>query len=328
MAASDASSARPQRTFGLTGAAGFIAPRHMKAIHETGNVLVAALDPNDSVGIIDSYFPDAEFFTEFERFDRHLDKLRREGRGVDFVSICSPNYLHDAHVRMALRNQANAICEKPLVLNPWNVDALADIEAESGRRVSTVLQLRHYPAVIALRDRYAAVRDRKVDLDVTYITSRGRWYHRSWKGSIEKSGGVATNIGVHFFDMLGWIFGGVRSTVVHRRQDDCAAGFLELEHARVRWFLSVNPKHLPAAQVAKGQRTFRSITIDGQEVEFSEGFGDLHTVSYREILAGRGYGLRDARPSIEMVHGIRHAALAPLRGDYHPLAANVEAFGA
>jgi UDP-N-acetyl-2-amino-2-deoxyglucuronate dehydrogenase len=313
------------RSFALTGAAGFIAPRHMKAMKETGQGLVAALDPNDSVGIIDSYFPDADFFTEFERFDRHLEKLRRDGQGVNYVSICSPNYLHDAHIRMAMRNHADAICEKPIVLNPWNIDALADIERECGRKVYTVLQLRHHPAIIALRDRYADVRDRKIDIDVTYITSRGKWYHRSWKGSLEKSGGVATNIGVHFFDMLGWIFGGLKSSAVHRRQDDCAAGVLDLEHARVRWFLSVNADHLPAAQQAKGQRTFRSITVEGQELEFSEGFTDLHTVSYREILAGRGYGLRDARPSIEMVHAIRHAGLSPLTGDYHPMCQQVEA---
>ena len=315
----------PRCKFALAGAAGFIAPRHLKAIKETGNFLVAAVDPNDSVGIIDSYFPQADFFTEVERFDRHLDKLRREGQGIDYLSICSPNYLHDAHIRMALRNHAHAICEKPIVLNPWNVDALCEIEREFGRRVFTILQLRHHPAIIALRDRHAGGHGRKVDVDVTYITSRGRWYHRSWKGSMEKSGGVATNIGVHFFDMLGWIFGGMRSSTVHRRQEDCAAGVLELEHARVRWFLSVNAEHLPAAHRAKGQRTFRSITIDGDEVEFSEGFGDLHTESYRSILAGRGYGLLDAKPSIEIVHSIRHAPVAALNGEYHPMCQQVEA---
>lgn len=311
--------------FALTGAAGFIAPRHMKAIKETGNTLVAALDPKDSVGIIDSYFPEADFFTESERFDRHLDKLHRAGQPVDFVSICAPNYLHDAHVRMALRNGAHAICEKPIVLNPWNIDGLAAIETECGRRVHTILQLRHHPAIMALREQYVGKRDGTTDIDVTYITSRGKWYHRSWKGDLEKSGGVATNIGVHFFDMLGWIFGGLRSSVVHRRQHDCAAGVLELERARVRWFLSVNADHLPEAQRAKGQRTFRSITVGGTEVEFSEGFGDLHTVSYQEILAGRGYGLFDARPSIEMVHAIREAPVSPLSGEYHPMCQQVEA---
>jgi len=311
--------------FALVGAAGFIAPRHLKAIKEVGGSLVAAVDPNDSVGIIDSYFPEADFFTEVERFDRHLDKLRREDRPIDFVSICSPNYLHDAHIRMALRNGAHAICEKPIVLNPWNADALSEIESESDRRVFTILQLRHHPAIIALREMYAGVRDRKIDVDVTYITSRGKWYHRSWKGNIEKSGGVATNIGVHFFDMLGWIFGGLKSSVVHRRQEDCAAGVLELERARVRWFLSVNSEHLPDAQRERGQRTYRSITVEGREIEFSEGFGDLHTVSYQEILSGRGYGLRDAKPSIEMVQVIREAPLAPLTGEYHPMCRLVEA---
>jgi UDP-N-acetyl-2-amino-2-deoxyglucuronate dehydrogenase len=322
MSVIDSSRALP---FALVGAAGFIAPRHLKAIKETGNVLVAALDPHDNVGVMDSYFPECDFFTEPERFDRHLDKIRRERQSVDYVSICSPNYLHDAHIRMALRNGANAICEKPIVLNPWNIDALADIERECGSKVHTVLQLRHHPAIIALRDRYAGVCDRKIDIDVTYITSRGKWYHRSWKSSLEKSGGVATNIGVHFFDMLGWIFGGLKSSTVHRRQDDCAAGALELEYARVRWFLSVNANHLPAAQQVKAQRTFRSITVAGKELEFSEGFSDLHTASYREILAGRGYGLRDARPSIEMVHAIRHSGLSPLTGDYHPMCQQIEA---
>ncbi len=311
--------------FALIGAAGFIAPRHLKAIKETGNSLVVALDPRDSVGVIDSYFPDADFFVESERFDRHLDKLYRSGNPVDFVSICSPNYLHDAHIRMALRNGASAVCEKPIVLSPWNIDGLSAIEAESGRRVYTVLQLRHHPAIIALRERYVDVKDRKIDIDVTYITSRGKWYHRSWKGDLDKAGGVATNIGVHFFDMLGWIFGGLVASTVHRRQHDCAAGVLELERARVRWFLSVSAEHLPDAQRMKGQRTYRSITVEGQEVEFSEGFGDLHTVSYQEILAGRGYGLRDARPSIEMVQMIRDAQLAPLTGDYHPMCQQVEA---
>lgn len=305
--------------FAIIGLAGFITPRHLKAIKETGNTLVAALDPNDSVGVVDSYFPDADFFTEPERFDRHLDKLHREGRGVDYVAICSPNYLHDAHIRMALRNGAHAICEKPIVLNPWNVDALAAIEAESDRRVRTILQLRHHPSIIALRERYASGRDRIVDVNVTYITSRGKWYDRSWKGDIEKSGGVTTNIGVHFFDMLAWIFGGMRSSTVHWRQNDSASGLLELEGARVRWFLSVNAEHLPEDQRAKGQRTYRSITVGGQEVEFSEGFGDLHTTSYREILAGRGYGLMDARPSIEIAHVIRGSKLVAPADDAHPM---------
>ena len=305
--------------FALVGAGGFIAPRHLKAIKDVGGTLVAAMDPNDSVGIIDSYFPDADFFTEVERFDRHLDKLRREGQPVDYVAICSPNYLHDAHIRMALRNGAHAICEKPIVLNPWNVDALAEIARECNRHVYTILQLRHHPAIIELRDRYAGRGGAPVDVGVTYITSRGKWYHRSWKGDIDKSGGVSTNIGVHFFDMLGWIFGAAQESAIHWRRPDCASGLLQLERARVSWFLSVNSEHLPQAQKEKGQRTFRSITIDGQELEFSEGFTDLHTVSYREILGGRGYGLEDAKRSIEMVYHIREAALSEGKRDRHPM---------
>jgi len=309
------------KTFALTGIAGYIAPRHLKAIKETGNRLVAALDPNQSVGIIDSYFPDADFFTEFERFDRHLDKLRRSGRGIDYLSICSPNYLHDAHIRFALRSHADAICEKPLVLNPWNIDGLVELEAESGRRVYTILQLRHHPAILALRDRVAAAPAGRVfDVDLSYLTSRGNWYFASWKGRDDQSGGIATNIGVHFFDMLGWIFGPCRGNRVHMLQPDAASGLLEFSHARVRWFLSINADHLPDAAKAKGQRTWRSITIDGAELEFSEGFTDLHTVSYSEILAGRGYGLEDARPSIELVHAIRNGQPLGLEGDYHPLA--------
>ncbi len=311
------------KQFALIGAAGFIAPRHLKAIKETGNTLVAALDPNDSVGIIDSYFPEADFFTESERFDRHLDKLHRAGQSVDFVSICSPNYLHDAHIRMALRNGAHAICEKPIVLNPSNIDGLAAIEAECGRRVHTILQLRHHPAIMALREQYVAKHDGITDIDVTYITSRGRWYDQSWKGDVSKSGGVATNIGIHFFDMLSWIFGRATANTVHLNDPHCAAGVLELERARVRWFLSIDASHLPAEQREKGQRTFRSIRIGGEEVEFSEGFGDLHTATYRDILAGGGYGLRDARPSIEMVHAIRTASIAALSGEYHPFCRKV-----
>lgn len=299
---------RPAR-FALIGAAGFIAPRHMKAIKETGSELVAALDPHDNVGIIDSYFPRADFFTEPERFDRQLDKLRRQGEGVDFVSICSPNYLHDAHIRMALRNGADAICEKPIVLNPWNVDALGAIERESDRRVHTILQLRHHPAILGLRERHLAGDAPMLDVAVTYVTSRGNWYHWSWKGDEDKSGGVATNIGVHFFDMLCWIFGGLRGMEVHRRERTCAAGTLELERARVRWFLSVDERDLPASVRGRGQRTYRSITVDGAEVEFSDGFADLHTESYRAILGGRGFGLADARPAIEIVQSIRDCPL-------------------
>ena len=310
------------RRFALVGAAGFIAPRHMKAIKDTGNALVAALDPNDSVGVIDSYFPDAHFFTEFERFDRHVDKLRRRGEGVEFVSICSPNYLHDAHIRFALRSGAHAVCEKPVVLNPWNLDSLEELEAETGLGINTVLQLRLHPAIVALRDRFASGGGAP-EIDLAYITPRGRWYHQSWKGDASKSGGVAMNIGVHVFDMLSWIFGAPRSTTVNLRRDDCAAGVLELERARVRWFLSINESHLPDAVRAKGQRTYRSITVAGEEVEFSEGFTDLHTESYRRVLSGHGFRIGEARRAIEMVHDIRHAPEAGIAGDRHPLCARV-----
>jgi len=306
------------RRFALIGAAGYIAPRHMRAIKDTKNTLVAAFDPSDSVGVIDSYFPEADFFVEFERFDRHVDKCRRRGQAIDYVSICSPNYLHDAHVRHALRSDAHAICEKPLVLNPWNLDALAEIEAESGRRLYNILQLRLHPAISTLRQKVAAGGNRIWDVDVTYITSRGHWYHSSWKGDTGKSGGIATNIGVHFFDMLLWVFGRQTRSVVHVNRPDVAAGYLELERARVRWLLSINADHLPDAQKASGQRTFRSITIDGQELEFSEGFTDLHTASYQDILSGGGFGLEAARPSIETVHDIRNLPEVALTGDYHP----------
>lgn len=314
--------------FALVGAAGYVAPRHMKAIKDTGNVLVAAFDPNDSVGVIDSYFPDADFFIEFERFDRHIDKLRRRGQSVEFVSICSPNYLHDAHIRFALRSGASAICEKPLVLNPWNIDALAEIERETGKRINTILQLRLHPAVKALRDRIsAAPKDKVFDVDLTYLTARGHWYHTSWKGAVEKSGGIATNIGVHFFDLLTWVFGPPNGNIVNLHQADVASGFLSLERARVRWFLSINAAHLPPQAVAAGKRTYRSLTIGGDEFEFSEGFGELHTVSYAEILAGRGFSLDEVRPSIDIVHRIRNARPIGAVGDCHPLCATVAKAG-
>lgn len=305
--------------FVLIGAAGFVAPRHMKAIKESGNQLVAAMDPKDSVGVIDSYFPEAHFFVEYERLDRHVDKLRRRNKKIDYVSICSPNYLHDAHIRFALRSGAHAICEKPLVLNPWNIDGLEELENETGRSVYNILQLRLHPAIIALKNRVAqGTIDRKFDVDLTYITSRGRWYFISWKGDVQKSGGIATNIGIHFFDMLIWIFGPVQNNQVHLLAADKASGFLELENARVRWFLSVDAKTLPPEQVAKGQRTFRSITVNGEEIEFSGGFTDLHTVSYEDVLNGGGFRACQARPSIETVYTIRNAAPVGLKGDYHP----------
>jgi UDP-N-acetyl-2-amino-2-deoxyglucuronate dehydrogenase len=310
--------------FALIGAAGYIAPRHMKAIKETGNQLVAALDPNDSVGIIDSYFPEADFFTEFERFDRHVDKLRRQGQKIDYVSICSPNYLHDAHIRFALRSQAHAICEKPLVLNPWNIDALAEIESETGKRLYTVLQLRLHPNIRSLRDRVAAApADHVFNVDLTYVTSRGHWYRQSWKGDVQKAGGVATNIGVHFFDMLTWVFGEPKANTLHLLQDDAAAGYLEFERARVRWFLSINVDHVPEAARAAGKRIYRSILIDGADLEFTEGFAELHTASYQHILRGGGFGLSDARRSIQTVYEIRRQAPIGLVGDYHPAAAVV-----
>lgn len=311
------------KKFGLIGAAGFVAPRHMKAIAETGNQLVAALDPKDSVGIIDSYFPEAAFFVEFERFDRHAEKLIRKGEGLEYVSICSPNYLHDAHIRFALRIGADAVCEKPLVLNPWNLDALAEIEQRQGGRVWNILQLRLHPDIMNLKKRVAkeiaANPAKTYDIDLTYLTSRGRWYFISWKGNIEKSGGIATNIGVHFFDMLAWIFGPVKENTVHLHRKDAAAGLLELARARVRWFLSVNPEFLPEEAAEKGQRTYRSIRVEDEEIEFSGGFTDLHTRSYEEILAGKGFGLDEARASIEIVHHIRNAAPKGAVGEYHPL---------
>ena len=307
------------KQFALIGGAGYVAPRHMRAIKDTGNRLVALLDPNDSVGVVDSYFPKAHFFTEFERFDRHIYKKKREGDTIDYVSICSPNYLHDAHSRFALRNGADAICEKPLVLNPWNIDGLEELEADTGSRVYNILQLRLHPALIELKQKIAEKRsDKKHDIDLTYITSRGNWYFISWKGDESKSGGIATNIGIHFFDMLIWIFGKVQMNIVHLFEPNKAAGFLELENARVRWFLSVDEKTLPADVRSAGQRTYRSITVDGEEIEFSKGFTDLHTLSYQEIVKGNGFGLSEARASVETVYAIRNTKPGLMRGERHP----------
>ena len=306
------------KAFGLIGAAGYIAVRHMRAIQDVGGVLAAALDPNDSVGVIDSFFPDAHFFTEFERFDRHVDLLRRSGRPIEMFSICSPNYLHDAHCRFALRSDADAVCEKPLVLNPWNIDGLAEMERATGRRIFNILQLRLHPAVRELKariDRDAGARTHEVDL--TYVTSRGRWYGVSWKGDLHKSGGIATNIGVHFFDMLIHVFGRIRNNVVHLREDTRNAGYLELERARVRWFLSVDRSDLPEKALKNGP-SYRSITVDGEEFEFSGGFTDLHTESYRQVLDGNGFGLEEARPSIEAVAHIRDTRIEAGAGTRHP----------
>lgn len=296
------------KNFALIGAAGFIAPRHLKAIKDTGNNLVAAMDKFDSVGIIDSYFPHADFFTEFERFDRHIDKLKRQGRPVDYVSICSPNYLHDSHIRFALRQQADAICEKPLVLNPWNVEALEEIEKETEKKVYTILQLRLHPAIIKLREEVLSDKTNKMfDVDLTYITSRGTWYQHSWKGDESKSGGIATNIGIHFFDMLLWVFGDLKKVEIDKYETDHASGYLELSRAKIKWFLSINENHLPKPVKEQGKRTFRSLKMDNREIEFSDGFTDLHTLSYQEILKGNGFGLKDAKPSIELAHQIRAA---------------------
>ena len=310
------------KNFALIGAAGYIAPRHLKAIKDTNNDLIAALDRFDSVGIMDSYFPNADFFVEPERFDRHIEKLKYDkGINLDYVSICTPNYLHDSHIRMALRRGADAICEKPLVLNPWNLDALQKMEVESGQKVYNILQLRVHQSIIDLKKKIEeAPKDKIFDVDLTYLTSRGNWYYTSWKGDQTKSGGIATNIGVHFYDMLSWIFGEVKQNTVHIHSHDRAAGYLEFERARVRWFLSINYTVLPEEVKAKGQRTFRSIKIEGEELEFSGGFTDLHTKVYKDIIAGNGYGLADARQAIEIVHSIRNSKPIGLIGEYHPLA--------
>ncbi len=295
------------KNFAIIGAGGYIAPRHMKAIKDTGNTLIAGLDKHDSVGILDSYFPDADFFTEFERFDRHLEKQKRLGNKTDFVSVCSPNYLHDAHIRFGLRIGANVICEKPVVLNPWNIDALMEIEKETGGEVFTILQLRLHPAIIALKEKIAAApADKKHTVNLQYITSRGHWYHTSWKGDMEKSGGIATNIGVHFFDMLIWIFGNVKTNTVIEHTSQTASGELELEKANVNWMLSIDANTLPDEAKAAGKRTFRTLTIDGEGFEFSDGFTELHTKSYNEILDGNGFPISETLKAIELVHTIRN----------------------
>ncbi|HSO41061.1 MAG TPA: Gfo/Idh/MocA family oxidoreductase [Labilithrix sp.] len=310
------------KNFALTGVGGFIAPRHLKAIRDTGNRLVAAVDPKDSVGVLDSFGFDVRFFTEIERFDRYLEKLRRgpeEGR-IHYLSVCSPNYLHDAHCRLGLRMKADVICDKPLVINPWNLDALEELEEESGQRIWTILQLRAHEKLMALREELVAKSSSgKHDVTLTYVTSRGPWYDVSWKGQEEKSGGIPTNIGIHFFDMLMWMFGGVEDAKIHLSEPRRMSGYLELERARVKWFLSVDNKDVPRDVRAAGKTTFRTITVDGSEVEFSEGFTDLHTRVYDLTLAGKGFGIKDARPSIELVHKMRHTAPTAAAGDLHPL---------
>ena len=307
------------KKFALTGAAGYIAPRHLQAIKDTGNILVAACDPNDSVGILDKYFFDIRFFKEFERFDRHLEKLRRKGEPVDYLSICSPNYLHDAHIRLALRLGADAICEKPLVINPWNIDALEELSEEYGRKIYNILQLRSHPSIVKLKEEFEKDKNAgKKEIMLTYVTSRGKWYLVSWKGNMAQSGGLATNIGIHFFDMLMWIYGTPLHSELHHSDETTVAGFLELENARIRWFLSIDNDKLRESCKKQGQTTFRSITVDGKEIEFSGGFADLHTKVYEDILAGGGYSTKDVRPSIQLAHDIRHAKPTGVCENSHP----------
>lgn len=313
------------KKFALIGASGYIAPRHMRAIKETDNVLKVAYDPYDGIGIIDSYFPNAKFFTEFERFDRYTEKMRRENNLIDFVSVCSPNYLHDAHIRFGLRIGSDVICEKPLVLSPWNLDGLVDDENHYNKKIYNILQLRLHPSIIELKNKVEINQKKeKYDIDLAYITSRGSWYHASWKGDYDKSGGIATNIGIHFFDMLTLIFGEVKSSTVHLHDFDSAAGFLELEKANVRWFLSINEENLPDEVRKKGLRTYRALTIENKEIEFSDGFTDLHNKSYKMILEGKGFGIEESRPSIELVHNIRNSNPIGFKGNYHPISKNLK----
>jgi len=319
------------KKFAMTGVAGYIAPRHLQAIKDTGNKLVAALDPHDSVGIIDKYFPEASYFSEYERFDRHLEMLRRKNpsESIDYLSICSPNHLHDAQIRLALRLGADAICEKPLVINPWNLDGLEELERETHRKVNTILQLRVHPKLLQLRQSVKSEPGtKKHSVRLTYVTARGLWYRYSWKGNLERSGGLATNIGVHFFDLLIWLFGNVQSYEVHLRNDERVAGFLELERANVSWFLSIKREDLPADARAQGQTTFRSLQLDDVEVEFTDGFENLHTLVYKEILAGNGFGIADVRPSLELVHDIRFANEVNGEGMRHPFLANISSINA
>ncbi|MBO5844414.1 MAG: Gfo/Idh/MocA family oxidoreductase [Bacteroidales bacterium] len=310
------------KNFGIIGVGGYIAPRHLKAIKETGNNLIVALDKNDSVGIMDSYFPQCSFYTEYERFDRFVEKIKHTKDKLDFVTVCTPNYLHDSHIRFGLRAGADVICEKPLVLNPWNIDALQKMEEQTGKKVYNILQLRLHPAIIEWKNMIDnGPKDKVYDVDLTYITSRGLWYYTSWKGDSSKSGGVATNIGVHFYDMLSWIFGNIQENIVHIYEHDRAAGLLRFEKARVRYFMSINADTLPKQALEQGKRTYRKMEMDGKEIEFSDGFTELHTESYKKILAGEGFGLDQAYQSIKIVHDIRNTRPIGLKGDYHPLAA-------
>lgn len=309
------------KNFAIIGVGGYVAPRHLKAIYETGNVLLSAYDRCDSVGVLDSYFPQTAFFTEQELFDRHNSRLKERGQALDYVSVCTPNYLHDAHTRYGLRLGADVICEKPVVLNPWNIDALEKVEQETGHRAYTILQLRLHPSVRELRKKVLeGPKDKVYNVDLTYITSRGHWYYASWKGDERKSGGVATNIGVHFYDMLGWIFGPVEKNVVHVKSHDRVAGYLEFRQARVRYFLSINADHLPQEAKQQNLRTYRTIKVDGEAFEFSQGFTELHTLSYDKILAGEGFRIGEAKNCIQIVHDIRNAQPIGLQGDFHPMA--------
>lgn len=310
------------KKFALIGAAGFVAPRHLAAIKETGNEVIATMDKTDSVGVLDHYFPQADFFTEIERFDRYIDKQRRENNSPEYLTVCTPNYLHDAHVRFGLKHGLDVVCEKPLVLNPWNVAPLLQLEKETGKKIWNVLQLRMHPDILKLKEKTAGVTGHKYNIDLAYITPRGRWYATSWKGDEAKSGGIATNIGIHFFDMLVWIFGAVQGCTVHTHKSNHAAGFLELERANVRWFLSIEANDLPQSFSKNSGHTFRSISVDGEQMEFSNGFNHLHTKSYETILAGNGFGIEEALPSIDLVHDIRTQTPVGLIGDYHPMAAN------
>lgn len=314
------------KNFAIIGAAGYIAPRHMQAIRDTGNRLICAMDKSDSVGVLDRYFTDVDFFTEFERFDRHLEllKIKHKNDQVDYVTICSPNYLHDSHIRFALRTGAHAICEKPLVLNPWNLDALEIIEEKSKNNIYNILQLRMHPAIIALKKEIEKAKNnnfhKKYDIDLTYITTRGKWYDFSWKGQLEKSGGIATNIGIHFFDMLIWIFGKVQENRVYLNENRKSSGYIELENARIRWYLSLEQSDLPETALKENKSTHRSLTVNGKEIEFSGGFTDLHTQVYTDILNGGGFRPGDARDSIELAYSIRHAAIInPSNLDAHPM---------
>lgn len=307
------------KNFGIIGVAGYIAPRHLKAIKDTGNDLVVALDKSDTVGIMDSYFPDCSFYTEYERFDRYVEKIKNTDKKLNYLSVCTPNYLHDSHIRFGLRAGSDVISEKPLVLNPWNIDSLEQMEKETGRKVYNILQLRLHKAIVDWKKQIEnGPKDKVYDVDLTYITSRGTWYYTSWKGDVAKSGGVATNIGVHFYDMLSWIFGPIQENIVHIYEHDRAAGYLRFEKARVRYFMSINSDTLPQEAILAGKRTYRKIEMEGQEIEFSEGFTELHTESYKNILAGNGFGLKEARQSIQIVSDIRNASPIGLIGDYHP----------